>query len=484
MPPAQSAFANASCQAAIPDFTANVTATDNCTSAANLTITQSPAAGTLVSTGVTAVTITVTDASGNSATCNTSFTVTDNTNPVIVTCAPAQSAFANASCQASVPDFTANVTATDNCTAAANLTITQSPTAGTLVSTGVTSVTITVTDGAGNSATCNTSFTVTDNTNPTIVTCAPAQSAFANASCQAAVPDFTANVTATDNCTTSANLTITQSPTAGTLVSTGVTAVTITVTDAAGNSATCNTSFTITDNTNPVIVTCAPAQSAFANASCQAAVPNFTANVTATDNCTVSNALVITTISTAGTLVSTGVTSVTITVTDGAGNSTTCNTSFTVTDNTNPVIVTCAPAQSAFANASCQAAVPDFTANVTATDNCTSVANLSITQSPAEGTPVSTGVTTVTITVTDAAGNSATCNTSFTVTDNTDPVIVTCAPAQSAFANASCQASVPNFTANVTATDNCTSAANLTITQSPAARRLVSTEHFSDDYSN
>ncbi|MBK7215432.1 MAG: HYR domain-containing protein [Bacteroidales bacterium] len=122
-------------------------------------------------------------------------------------------------------------------------------------------MTITVTDGAGNSATCNTSFTVTDNTNPVIVTCAPAQSAFAT----------------TDNCTVSNALVITQSPTAGTLVSIGVTAVTITVTDAAGNSATCNTSFTVTDNTNPVIVTCAPAQSAFANASCQASVPNFTA---------------------------------------------------------------------------------------------------------------------------------------------------------------------------------------------------------------
>ncbi|MBK7213939.1 MAG: gliding motility-associated C-terminal domain-containing protein, partial [Bacteroidales bacterium] len=473
--PAQSAFANASCQASVPDFTANVTATDNCTSAANLTITQSPAAGTLVSTGVTSVTITVTDGAGNSATCNTSFTVTDNTNPVIVTCAPAQSAFANASCQAAVPNFTANVTATDNCTVSNALVITQSPTAGTLVSTGVTSVTITVTDAAGNSATCNTSFTVTDNTNPTIVTCAPAQSAFANASCQAAVPDFTANVTATDNCTSAANLTITQSPAAGTPVTTGVTTVTITVTDGAGNSATCNTSFTVTDNTNPVIVTCAPVQSAFANASCQAAVPNFTANVTATDNCTASNALVITQSPTVGTLVSTGVTSVTITVTDAAGNSATCNTSFTVTDNTNPVIVTCAPAQSAFANASCQASVPDFTGNVTATDNCTSVANLTITQSPAAGTPVTTGVTTVTITVTDAAGNSATCNTSFTVTDNTNPTIVTCAPAQSAFANATCQASVPDFTANVTATDNCTVSNALVITQSPTAGTLVST---------
>ncbi len=473
--PAQSASANASCKAAVPNFTSNVTATDNCTATASLCITQSPAVGTLVSTGVTTVTITVKDAANNTATCNTTFTVTDNTPPVIVSCAPAQSASANAGCQASVPNFAANVTATDNCTAAASLTITQSPAVGTLVSTGVTTVILTVKDAANNTATCSTTFTVTDNTPPVIVSCAPALSAFANASCQTSVPNFAANVTATDNCTAAASLTITQTPLAGALVSTGVTTVTITVKDAANNTSTCNTTFTVTDNTPPVIVSCAPAQSAFANASCQAAVPNFAANVTATDNCTAAASLIITQTPLAGTLVSTGVTTVIITVKDAANNTATCNTTFTVTDNTPPVIVSCAPAQSASANASCQAAIPNFKANVTATDNCTATASLTITQSPAVGTLVSTGVTTVILTVKDAANNTATCSTTFTVTDNTPPVIVSCATAQSAFANASCQAAVPNFAANVTATDNCTSAASLTITQTPLAGTLVST---------
>ncbi len=369
------------------------------------------------------------DAANNTATCSTTFTVTDNTPPVIVSCAPAQSASANASCQAAVPNFAANVTATDNCTAAASLIITQTPLAGALVSTGVTTVTLTVKDAANNTATCNTTFTVTDNTPPVIVSCAPAQSAFANASCKAAVPNFAANVTATDNCTAAASLIITQTPLAGALVSTGVTTVTITVKDAANNTATCNTTFTVTDNTPPVIVSCAPAQSAFANASCQAAVPNFAANVTATDNCTAAASLTITQTPLAGALVSTGVTTVTITVKDAANNTATCSTTFTVTDNTPPVIVSCAPAQSASANASCQAAVPNFAANVTATDNCTAAASLTITQSPAVGTLVSTGVTTVTLTVKDAANNTATCSTTFTVTDNTPPVIVSCAPA-------------------------------------------------------
>src|SRR4029079_8192063 len=108
--------------------------------------------------------------------------------------------------------FLPEVPASDNCT---GVTLTQSPTAGTLVGIGPHTVTITATDGFSNSSTCTTTFTVNDTTAPTITSCAPAQSASANASCQAAVPNFTAATSASDNCS---SVTITQSPTAGTLV--------------------------------------------------------------------------------------------------------------------------------------------------------------------------------------------------------------------------------------------------------------------------
>jgi beta-lactam-binding protein with PASTA domain len=444
----QSADANASCQAAVPDFRGDVTATDNCTAARSLVITQSPAAGTLVGTGTTNITITVKDAANNSSTCTTTFTVADVTAPIITACAPARSADANANCQAAVPDFTGNVTATDNCTAADDLVITQSPAAGTLVGTGVTNVTIRVTDAADNENTCTTTFTVADVTAPNITVCAPAQSADANGSCQAAVPDFTGNVTATDNCTAADDLVITQSPAAGTLVGTGVTNVTIRVTDAADNEKTCTTTFTVADVTAPNITVCAPAQSADANGSCQAAVPDFTGNVTATDNCTAADDLVITQSPAAGTLVGTGVTNVTIRVTDAADNEKTCTTTFTVTDVTAPNITVCAPGQSANANGSCQAAVPNFTGNVTATDNC-GAAGLVITQSPVAGTMVGTGTTNVTITVKDAANNSSTCTTTFTVTDNTAPSI-TC---PSNITLSACQSTATWTAPN--ATDNC-----------------------------
>src|SRR5258705_13103973 len=71
--------------------------------------------------------------------------------------------------------------------------------------------------------------------------------------------------------------------------------------------------------------------------------------------------------------------------------------------------------QSAFANGVCQAPLPDFTTNGLVATDCNGSATLQITQTPAAGTLVGLGVTTITVTATDEAGNSATCTTSFTV---------------------------------------------------------------------
>jgi len=171
--------------------------------------------------------------------------VADTTPPTITACAPVMTNSANANCQAVVPDFTGSVQATDNCTPNSALVKTQSPPAGAVVGTGTTPVTITVKDAAGNAATCQTSYIVRDATAPTIVACAPSVTALANSAGQAAVPDFTAKVQATDNCTPSNALVRAQSPTAGALVGIGATPVTITIVDASGNSAVCSATFTV-----------------------------------------------------------------------------------------------------------------------------------------------------------------------------------------------------------------------------------------------
>jgi hypothetical protein len=116
-----------------------------------------------------------------------------------------------------------------------------------------------------------------------------------------------------------------------------------------------------------------------------------------------------------------GPTTVTWTATDCAGNSSSTNQLVTVTDDTAPVISSCGSNQSAVAGPGCQAAVPDFTGGVAATDNCTAPGSLVITQSPPAGMLVGLGPTTVVVTVRDASGNPTTCPRTFTVLSDLSP---------------------------------------------------------------
>src|SRR2546423_5364782 len=75
---------------------------------------------------------------------------------------------ADGACQATVPDVLGGVTASDSCSATNAITLSQSPAAGTLLGLGTHTITETATDEAGNSATCTTTFTVSDTTAPSV----------------------------------------------------------------------------------------------------------------------------------------------------------------------------------------------------------------------------------------------------------------------------------------------------------------------------
>src|SRR5207248_1496289 len=160
-PAPTSASANGACQAAVSNVLGSVTANDNCSGTNGITLSQSPVAGTLVGLGAHTITVTATDAAGNSATCTTTFTVMDSTVPT-VSCPAPTSASADAGCQAPVPNVLGGVTASDSCSGTNGITLSQSPVAGTLVGLGTNTITVTATDEAGNSANCTTTFTVTD----------------------------------------------------------------------------------------------------------------------------------------------------------------------------------------------------------------------------------------------------------------------------------------------------------------------------------
>jgi len=465
--PPQSANASGTCQVALPDFTTGVTANDDCTPSGSLVITQTPAAGTLVGTGVTNVTIKVTDAANNFSTCPTTFTVTDVTPPSITTCGPAQSAFADVNCQAAVPDFTATTVASDNC----SFTLSQVPAAGTLVGLGITNVTITATDGAMLTATCGTTFTVTDGTAPSHGGTCPANiTVNADPGSTSASGVTWTPPTWTDNCTaTVTDITASHTPPATFPI--GVTSVTYTAKDDAMNTATCSFTVTVVDAEAPNFNgTCPMSITVNADPGACGTVVSWTPP-TATDNngtptVTQTQGLA------PGSTFNVGTTHIQYTATDAANNTTLCDFDVIVVDNQDPIIAGCPGNISVNTDAGVCTAVVSWTAP-TFTDNCPG-GSIVQTAGLASGSAFPLGATTVTYTATDASSRTATCSFTVTVTDAELPSITDCGPAQSANADANCQAVVPDFTAAVVATDNCTLVANLVITQVPAAGSLVS----------
>src|SRR5205085_652638 len=104
-----------------------------------------------------------------------------------------------------------------------------------------------------------------------------------------------------------------------------------------------------------------------------------------------------------------GTTTVTCTGTDTDTPPKTATCTFTVTVNDlEAPSVSCPAPTTASANGSCQAAIPNVLGGVTASDNCSTVPHIMLSQSPTAGTLVGLGPHTITVTATDEANNSAT----------------------------------------------------------------------------
>ena len=365
--------------------------TDNCTIAS--VTNNAPVAFPV---GTTTVTWTVTDASGNSSTATQTVTVTDTINPTIT--APANiTVNANSSCVAFNVVLGTPITA-DNCTVA-SLT-NNAPAVFTL---GTTTVTWTVTDASGNTATTIQTVTVVDNINPSII--APAAISM-NVIAGCSVSGLTLGTPFTiDNCSIAS---VTNNAPASFPV--GSTTVTWTVTDGSGNTATATQLVTIIDNINPTIT--APAAVTMNVVSgCSATGVVLGTPITA-DNCTVASVT-----NNAPTTFPIGTTTVVWTVTDASGKTATASQLVTIVDNIIPTITAPAAVSVNLTNG-CAASNVVLGTPITA-DNC-SVASVT-NNAPAI---FQLGVTTVTWTVTDASGLTATSTQTVTVIDNINPTIV------------------------------------------------------------
>lgn len=400
-----------------------------------------------------------------SANCATvTVTVADTTAPTITTCASNQQANADANCQATVPDFRSGVIASDNCTPSGSLVITQSPPVGTLVGLGPTPITLTVTDAANNSANCGATYTVNDTTLPDFSNCPGNIGPVSTDAGQATAVVSWTPPTASDNCSTP-NVVASHNP--GFAFPIGTTSVTYTATDSAGNVQTCSFTVEVQDLEAPSILNCPTTQTLSADPGECDTTASWT-TPTVQDN---APGATITQIDgpASGSAFPVGSTLIRYRALDAAGNSSFCSFDIIVADDENPAFADCpGNINLGTTNPGCDA-VATWTAP-TASDNC---AIDTVTSTHNSGDTFPLGVTSVDYTATDVNGRQATCSFTVTVTDDDDPAITTCATDQVAAPNENCQAVVPDFTQGVVASDNCTSAGSLVITQNPIADSLV-----------
>lgn len=405
-------YADASCQATVPDLPPSVTKSDNCTASGDLTGSQVPAIGTLISSN-TAATVTIYDQAGNFATCNTNLIFIDTIAPTLI--CPADTIVAvDGSCMYTMDGFTQFATVSDNC--AGIVTLTQIPIPSAVLTMGTHVVQLIATDVAGNNTFCSFSLTVIDTTAPSVV-CPTYYLVPANALCIAHVGDLSGVPVVTDNCTSSSSLfAFSQVPAAITTFTDTIPA-TIYVTDQMGNVGSCIVNLVAADTIGPV-VTCLSDTTVFTTNPCNYFIPNLSAAYTATDACSLSGDLTFSQSPVAASA-SSGLTIVTITITDEYGNATTCQTNVHPVDIAAPAI-TCPSNQNINNGANCNYTMSDYTGLAVVSDNCS---GFSIAQNPAPGQIVPTGNTLVTLTVTDAGNNQTSCTFTVAAIENIAPLI-------------------------------------------------------------
>ncbi len=393
----------------VPTAPELTTVTGECAATAPVPVATDGCSGTISGTTDDALTYntpgdhvirwTFTDASGNSSYAEQHVIIEDVTKPIPV-CPANITVTANTVVSGTSGRYvTYAATATDNCSIP---TLSYSRASGDFFAVGTHTITVTAIDAAGNTATCTFDVTV-DCVKPTITCPAPVTVNTANGVCTAPVnyeptisyglPVGTVSYVFTGATTGSG-----PGTGSGATFRKGVTTVTITVSNICGSA---SRSFTITvvDNQNPTIF--APSNvTVSANAYCQATGVDLGTPATG-DNCGVQSV-----VSDAPSIFPIGTTTVTWTVTDVSGRTSTATQTVTVVDNTAPV-VSCPSDMVLTANtivSGVSGANATYTA--TATDNCGAV---TVYYSIAPGSFFPIGTTPVTVTAKDAKGNTSTC---------------------------------------------------------------------------
>ncbi len=492
-PPTQTQFTDTDCMTSIDDYTSLAVTADNCDSplltsgAANITVTQLPAAETDF-TGVQNVVVTLTadDGNGNTASCDFTFFVRDDTNPVVI-CPETQEVVADADCSALIPDYLALATATDNCSVFGDPNgngIALSQIGPTMVTGYDQEVTITLmaTDSSGNFSTCDFQVELIDETNPMIV-CPPTQTQFANDGCDVVLDDYRNLAVGMDNCDDgTSDLAYVQTPAAGLPLNGDGTMQTVTIeaTDRSGNSISCDFEVMVEDTISPSIM-CPQRDTLSVDGSCAIPLGDYTDQATVADNCTAPGSIVVTQSPPVDTMVMGDDTEILVTLTadDGNGNTTSCTFIVALQDTIIPTII-CPGRQVLMTDEDCSALIPDYRGLADAGTQC-NVGVITLTQDPLENTETITGDSTirvVTITATDDAmpPNVISCTFEVILVDDTDPEITVCPPDETIFVDEFCNVMIPDFRPNLMGSDNCEAFLDMEVLQTPAPETVFSND--------
>ncbi|MCB9283440.1 MAG: HYR domain-containing protein [Lewinellaceae bacterium] len=399
---------------------------DNC-GAVTLAQTGGQPSGSTFPLGTTTVAFAAIDASGRTASCSFSVTVVDAEAPVAVCPASIPDVVLDANGNAPLPANIGDGSSTDNCVVAET-----SPTLSfTCADLGVQNVTLTATDAHGNSSTVSCSFQVVDNTPPSMICHDIIASLDANG--QFVLYNALFETQVTDNCGVAPGGAVV--PNMMTCADAGQTVpVVVWRFDVNDNTNTCNANVTVVDDTAPMAVCPASIPDVVLDANGNATLPANIGDGSSTDNCSATETSPALSFSCADL----GVQTVTLTATDPSGNTNTAPCSFNVVDNQTPTLI-CPPNILAENDPGSCTAFGITGLSPTYSDNCSVdlTYELEITpqetgvsysifgnNSPLGSANIPVGTATLTYTLIDASGNSATCSTSIEVVDAEAPTII------------------------------------------------------------
>jgi hypothetical protein len=435
------------CSYLMPDFSEELSVSDNCDS--DLEIIQNPSAGTEISDEHTIVRLTANDDMGNSSFYEFTLTKVDNSPPQFLSNPNDQILIADNNCQTTLPDYIAICTIQDNCDNEPS--IQQIPPAETIISGAINNIQILTEDESGNINSISFNAEVQDTTPPLITSILNDLIIGDSIACTVNLPDYTSLLNGYDNCDDP--LIKEQQPLPGTPISGLNNLIVLSLSDNSGNIS--QTSFTVSvaDTTAPSFLLSIGDQDIIATENCDYLIPDFTGDISFNDLCDANPEITQTPI--AGTVSDEENQLIHIILEDQSENQNIHSFYLNKQDTTRPVIQSSPVSQIHYLNNQCEFTIPNFMDSIQAVDNCDNA--LSIIQTPVAGTVVSTDVVNIQLEIRDDAGNFEITNFAITLIDSICPTFTNILNDTIIGDAINCEQILPDFINMVGFTDNCDS---------------------------